>query len=384
MSPYINESVEFDAATVEDETRAALTAAVPGLVIAPGSLLDTLVRVWSPIIAENRQQLSEQLADIFQYLGAKILRVPRNQATQASGLADFTIGHTNGYTIPAGTEISLPSGDLRFGFATRTETVIPALSSTAVGVEVLAVEPGAAYTGLSGPALIEQPALNDVTAVTVSPATIGGVDAEDVTAYLDRLAETTPLLAFTLVNSEDFERDARNDPQIDRALVIPLYDASTGTPDVDLHFTVAVEQAGQDPGAPVRDALQARQQAMVPPGVVVHCIAPTFTDIDVVFAGKALAGFDPAEVEQLAEQAVLDFLHPARFGLPDVGDTPLWLPVSVVRYQDVSAVLNNVTGFSHWTSLTVNGGTADVNLTGIAPLPGPIASLSASGTVTAL
>ncbi|HTE60762.1 MAG TPA: baseplate J/gp47 family protein [Solirubrobacteraceae bacterium] len=384
MSPYISEPVEYDAATIEEEVRAGLTAAVPGLVIASGSLLDVLVRVWSPIVAENRQLLTEQLADIFQYLGEKILRVPRQSATQASGLADFTISHTNGYTIPAGTEISVDKGDgTRVGFATRLQTVIPNGQSTALDVEVLAVEAGAAWTGVSGVALVEQPALNDVSAVTVSPATIGGVDAEDVAAYLDRLAETTPLLAFTLVNSEDFERDARNDPQVDRALVIPGYKADTGTAGVGGHFTVAVEQDGQDPGLAVRDALKARQQAMVPPNVVAWCIAPTFTDIDVVLAGKAVAGYAPAEVEARVEQAILDFLDPARFALPDAGDTPLWLPVSVVRYQDVVTVVNSVVGFSHYTSLTVNGGTADVTLTGVAPLPGPRASLSAAATITA-
>lgn len=449
--PYISEPIEFDAATVEEEIRARLTVEIPGLVIPPGTLLDVLVRVLAPVIGENRQMLTEQLADIFQYLGEKILRVPRNTATQASGLADFTISHTNGYEIPAGTEISLDKGDgTRKGFATRLQTIIPNGQSTALDVEILAVEPGAAWTGVSGVALIEQPALNDVSAVTVSPATIGGQDAEDTATYLDRLADTTPLLAFTLVNTEDFERDARNDPQVDRALVIPGYNAATSTPNVGGHFTVAVEQAGQDPGAPVRDALKARQQAMVPPGVVVHCIGPTFTDIDIVFAAKAVAGYDPVDVEARAELAVLDFLNPARWGLPQAGDQALWLLTSKVRYTDLIAVLENVIGLdtivgegtasttsgspnltsvtptNRWVNgqrisgpgipvgariqsgagtatmvmnvnasataagvaitgaaLTLNGAVDDITLTGVAPLPGPIASLSAAGTVSA-
>jgi uncharacterized phage protein gp47/JayE len=448
--PYISEPVEFDVATIDAEIRAALTAAMPALILPPGTGLDILIRSFAPLVAENRQMLTEQLAEAFQYAGEKIFRVPRQLATQATGLADFTIGHTNGYEIPAGTEISLDKGDgTRVAFATRTLTVIPNGQSTALDVEVVAVEAGAAGSGVSGDALVEQPFLADVATVTVSPATTGGVDEENATAYLDRLAETTPLLAFTLVNSADFERDARNEPLIDRALVIPGYKADTGTPNQGGHFTVAVEQGGADPGAPVRSALQARQQAMVPPNVVVWVIAPTFTDIDVVFAAKRYAEFDTADVETRAEQAILDFLNPARFGLPQAGDVPLWLPQNKVRYTDLIAVLEGVIGLetivgegtatttngspnltlvtptNRWVNgqrisgagipagarilsgagtatmimtlnatasaagvaitgaaLAVNGGVDDVTLSGVAPLPGPAASLSAAGTVS--
>jgi hypothetical protein len=55
--------------------------------------------------------------------------------------------------------------------------------------------------------------------------------------------------------------------------------------------------------------------------------------------------------------------------------------VRTVRFQDIVTTLNNVQGFDYYTSLTINGGTADVSLAGPGALPS--ASSTASGTVTA-
>jgi hypothetical protein len=62
------------------------------------------------------------------------------------------------------------------------------------------------------------------------------------------------------------------------------------------------------------------------------------------------AGYSAADVETRAEQAVLDFLSRAQWGLPPTGDQRLWLETTTVRFQDVSTVLNNTAGFDHWTA----------------------------------
>jgi hypothetical protein len=55
-----------------------------------------------------------------------------------------------------------------------------------------------------------------------------------------------------------------------------------------------------------------------------------------------------------------------------------------VRYLEVATVINNVDGVDHITDLTLNGGTADVPLDGVAPLPASVdAGTTISGTVTA-
>ena len=79
-------------------------------------------------------------------------------------------------------------------------------------------------------------------------------------------------------------------------------------------------------------------------------IDPTYTDIDVVFAAKTESGYDTAAVEAAAEQAVLDFLSPARWGLPGYGDRRVWVDTPKVRFQDIVTVLNNVPGLDYWTT----------------------------------
>jgi hypothetical protein len=107
-------------------------------------------------------------------------------------------------------------------------------------------------------------------------------------------------------------------------------------------------------------------------------IDPTYTTIDVVFAAVSKPGTDPAVVEAAAEQAVLDYLSPARWGL--AGNYDGWTDKPVVRFQDVSAVIHGVPGIDHWTSITINGGTSDVTMTGPAALPDP--DSTAAGTVS--
>jgi hypothetical protein len=115
----------------------------------------------------------------------------------------------------------------------------------------------------------------------------------------------------------------------------------------------------------------------------VHVVDANYTTLTIVFAGVAASGYDPTDVEARAEQAIADLINPARWGAPAAASenlAPAWVNTPVVRFQDISAALNNVEGFDHWTSLTINGGTADVTMNGIAPLPS--AASTVSGTVT--
>jgi hypothetical protein len=125
---------------------------------------------------------------------------------------------------------------------------------------------------------------------------------------------------------------------------------------------------------------------------VVEVIDPVYTPIDVTFTAISKPDFDPAVVEAAAEQAVTDFLSPKNWGLPDVTDVSnfggargMWINKTVVRYLELSAVLDNVEGLDYVTSLQLRiaGGTlasANVTLGNVIPLP---TSGTISGTVTA-
>jgi hypothetical protein len=156
------------------------------------------------------------------------------------------------------------------------------------------------------------------------------------------------------------------------------------SPTTQGHISVAVVNSdGADPGSTIRDAGEARQQAMAMAGLVIDWISATYTTLTVVFTGVSDADFDPADVETRAETALADYISPANWGLPSTGDQRSWRDKPVVRFQDLSTVLNGVEGFDHWTTLTLNGGTADVTMTGPAALPAPAPTSTVTGTVTA-
>jgi hypothetical protein len=353
----------------------------------PGHILRVHLEVDSEYDAQVLQQASETLTAVYRTLGQKILRNPPRDGVQATGLATWSYTDTLGHTIAAGTFLTLAAPDgTRVLFETRnTVTIAPGSSTTAAGaVELLAVDPGTAANGLSSDPLPEE-IESGFNAIVVTAPTAGGEDAETDEEYLNRLADSASTLAYTLVLSEDFAVDARNNVTgVDRALVLSGYrptDSTSGNPGVVT--VVPIGATGADPGSTIRTALQVRQQALVPATVIVYVTTPTYTTITVTFTGKAVAGFDPVDVEARAEQAVLDFIDPARWGLPKVGDQRDWINTPIVRFQDIVGVLDRVDGFDYYTALTLNGGTADVTMTGAAPLPAPAPTSTATGTVTA-
>ena len=145
---------------------------------------------------------------------------------------------------------------------------------------------------------------------------------------------------------------------------------------------VALADADGDPVASptktaVEDLLEDPDQRIV--NVVVHVIDASYTRVDVAYAGVALAGYDPDDVQAAADAALADYLDPALWGAT-TDDPAAWTNRTVVRHQEISHLLHSVDGFDYWASLTINGAAADLTLTGVAPLPSPV---TITGTVTA-
>lgn len=390
---YISVAVEVDPATITQEKLDSLQTRVPGLTVLPGQPLYFLLEVTSERDAINAQLLTDVTDLIWDTFGAQIVRIPRVLALQATGVSTWTRVNTpenplaSPLTVPAGTGLSLAGLDgNRVPFQTRNAvTFLAGAASTAVGeVELIAVTGGNDGNDLQG-----DPQTNEtllwLDTITVLAPTTGGTDEEDVDVYRSRLGDQVSNLAKTLVQAPDFEREARSLTGVARALALDLYTPGPpADPAAAGHITVAVvDSAGADPGSTVRGQVLADLQANAISVLQVHVIAPTYTTLTVVFAAKSDPGYDPADVEARAEQAVLDFLDPARWGLPARGDQPVWIDSPIVYFQDVVTVLNGVEGLDRYTSLTVNGGTADVTMTSPAALPAPASTTTATGTVTA-
>jgi hypothetical protein len=385
MTRYIIEPIPVDRGAVRSVIDDEITTAIPGLEIPPGSALDVMVDTFAGASAEDRQLFTDVLAIIFRYSGEKIDKVTQNAAIAATGVSTWTRTSADevavgARTVLAGTEISVTGLDGEpFYFQTDADFTFAdgVLTTSSGAVGLIATIAGEDGNGLQAGA---QPSetLPWLDTITLTAPTSGGVDAEDDDDYLDRLADTRPLRATSLLLPEDFGRFARNQSGIDRALVL---DDFNGTTTQAGHITVIpIDSDGAALAGGDMTTLQTAIEAATATGLLVHVIAPTYTAITVVFTGQAVAGWDPDDVEDRAEQAVLDFLDPARWGLPQSGDERAWIDTPTVRFQDVSAVLNGVEGFDYWTALTVNGSTSDVAMTTPGALPDPAST--ASGTVT--
>lgn len=119
----------------------------------------------------------------------------------------------------------------------------------------------------------------------------------------------------------------------------------------------------------ITTALQTYLDGLREVSFVVNTAAPTSTTVDVVFTIRVATGFDSTTVVDACEDAVTAYLSPASWAGGDESP-PVWRTgEDKVRYLALSAVLAAVEGVSYVATLTLNAGTSDITLTGIAPLP---------------
>lgn len=241
MAEYIDFPIETDPEQLAQDAFDYLQAKAPGWLPNPGNLDTWLLEAVARMAAETRDVASRVPVAVFRRFG-QLVGVTPIDATAASVDTTWTAIDAAGYTIPAGTLAGIrdSAGDL-VAFQVVNDTVIAAGTTTLAGVTLVAVDTGAAGSGLGADGgtveLIDQ--LDFVSSIVQEAITTGGVDAEDDTVYLDRLASELRLLAPRPIVPSDFEAIARETAGIDRALAIDLY-----VPAVDEVETVTVDATG--------------------------------------------------------------------------------------------------------------------------------------------
>jgi hypothetical protein len=377
--PYIDVTIETEPVDLAADAYSYLEGKVPGWLPSPGNLEAWLIESLAQIAGELRTLVGLVPEEIFKFYGETIMGLPPYDAVAATGTTVWTAVDTAGYTITAGTIVAVhpaASSD-SYGFEVTADVVIPA-GQTSGTATIQALEPGADASGITGTVEMVD-VLDFISSVTLSGATTGGQDAEAADAYLDRLSDLMTLLAPTPILPNDFAVMAqRMVPGVARACAVDLYKLDTAQTNQPRCCTVyVIDSAGNPCSATIKNQVLSLLQSQREINFLVYVGDPTYTTINVTFAVTCYAAFDPTDVANRVNAQLTSYLQPYNWGLPPFGDTGSlsWINETVVRYLEVAEQINRVEGVRYIKTLTVNGGTADVALTGVAPLTKP-------GTIT--
>jgi hypothetical protein len=374
LSVFVTTNEEVNASVLEQEVNEAVEAALEGWESAEGDLLAWANKAFSRIGASVFDQAATMERGAFKRFGEAIVSVPPVQAAPATAESTWTMVDNAGYTIPAGTQVTIKAaGDEAVGFVTVGDVVVAPGSTTAT-VLLQAVEAGGGGNGLTADPELSD-ALAFVKGIVIVGTTANGVDEEEEDAYLYRLVETLRLLSLSLIVGRDFEIDARAVAGIARAKCIEAYNAEAAAEEA-LHVSVyPIDEDGLALSAPVKTALKERQEAKVPSGVKVHVADPTYTQVDATATIVVQPGFDPVTVIAAVEARLAEYFSPATWGLPTQGDSGSgWENrTSVYRFELISEI-DRVGGVErvaslklakHGESLTT---AEELKLAGVAPL----------------
>jgi hypothetical protein len=359
-------SVPFvsDPNTLADDAILRLQEVWPTWTPADGDLEVIMLEVLAPMASDAVSVASTVPDAVFRQYGTEFFGLAYSQGTQSTSQATIWAVDAAGYRSTGPVEFALES----VAFATDTDVFIdPGQTSVVVPVTCLAY--GAIGNGLQGSAN-QVSSFPWVDSILVDPPTSGGSDPETDEQYQDRLRNSLQLQATTLVTGRDFELMALAVPDIGRAMAI------VGTART---VTVAVtDPQGELLSTTVKNDLAALYGDYRQVNTTYTVIDPTYTTIGVTFEIETLDEFVASEVLANATQALRDWLDPGQWGMPlginseDLNST--WLQSTVVRVSEAVRVVT-VGGVRWVQNVRLNGGTADVTLTGTAPLTRP-------GTIT--
>ena len=382
-SSYIPVPVDTTPTDLAGEAFDYLQGKVPEWSPANGNLESWMIEALAMIAGELRELTALVPDAIFGYYGASILGLPPFQAVQATALTTWTAIDGAGYTVPAGTVVAItpPASTSGYGYFVAADLVIPAGETTVAGVQCHALEAGAEASGVTGDVAVID-SLIFIASVTLDAPTSGGQDAETTDAYLARLSSLLTLLTPRPILPQDFALIAQREVAgVARAVAIDLYNPG---PPIDANcprcVTVVVADSSGEPVAEeIKQEVDDLLQSMREVNFLVFVEDPAYTAIDVTFDAVCYPEWDPAEVAARIVSALTSYLSPGTWGVPPYGDTTgrSWINATAVRYLEITEQINRVDGVHYVKNSTVIGvhggamGTADIGLSGIAPLPRP-------------
>jgi Baseplate J-like protein len=376
---YIDVPVETEPVDLAGSAFDYIETKVPGWLPSPGNLESWLVESLAQIAGELRELVGLVPQSIFEFYGETILGLPPYEAVEATGVTSWTAIDTAGYTVNAGTLVAVrpPASLDAYAFEVVDAFTIPSGQTALGGVTIRALEAGTAASGITG-AVEMIDVLDFISQVTLVSPTSGGVDAETTDAYLDRLSDLLTLLAPRPILALDFAVLAQREiPGVARCCAIDLYNLSTATAGVARCVTVVpVDSAGEACSAVIKNEIDALLQAQREVNFLAFVGDPTYTTIDCAFNITVYPDHVVSDVVNRTIANLTSYLSPQNWGLPPYGDTSArsWINDTTVRWLEVAEQINRTDGVHYINTLTINKsgqtpGTANVVMTGIAPLP---------------
>lgn len=385
MTDFVNIDIDVNAENLEAAAYDFIRVNYPDWEPADGGLVSWVIAAVASMIAEQAALWAVVPMEVFKQFGRTIVNTPPIEASPATGLTTWTMDDTLGYTIPAGTTVDvMVSGDEGVAFATVDDAVVTPGTDEVTGVLVQAVDTGSAGNNLdSGNTIRMVSALADVVNVELTSTTENGVDAETEDEYLARLVDELTLLTPRPVNAQDFEILLRRVPGVSRVKAIDNWDGGEPGSIVEpLEVgVVALDSEGAAVSAGVETAMADFIEPYLPQNWVMNIGSPTFTAIDFVVTVRCYEGFDPTAVDAEVTAALAAWVDPSAWGLASQGEVHKWYNTTKVRYLEAAEVVNRVAGVNYIESMTIEGGTVDVNLSGRVPVtqPGTIAVTANAG-----
>jgi hypothetical protein len=340
----------------------------------PGAPECLLMEVFALRHAVRLESDSVVLAQIYTYFGTTVAGIPFREATAATVNATVTINAeylTEAHTIPAGLRVSLVGPN-------EEPVVFEVIAPVTLGIGVkegtvvlLAQEPGAEGSGLTGAVTILDPRAW-IQSIVLLSETAGGEDAEEEATYRDRLVAKERRDSPTIITAIDAQEAILEIPGVGRCLILNNYvpklgeePAKEGVPGA---FTAVVSDAA---GANVSKAIKEAAQAIVESERLLdlngYVIDPTRTNVAVTFTFNAFPGWDPAVVKAEGEAAVTTYLSDATWGqVPGPAGSHDWEDELLVRYSEIYGVLNTAQGLNHVLSVHINT-IADTNAVLVGP-----------------
>lgn len=382
MSVFVDLNLPIDYQDAYARLLASWAIRFPGISLSEARPIEAALEAGAHADTQNAQVGQRIHAAAFDAYGAKLLGVVRNLGAPAQMPSTWTMRDSAGYTIPAdqiAVIYAVTGSDLAV-FRPATDIIVPAGSTQVTGITLTADQTGSDRNGLAvAPLRLGVADARIATVVSTAPTT-GGVDPETDVNWLNRIAAENQLASRNAIYEADLSTVARRIDEVWRARGIGRYDAITGTPNSPGHGTlVPVNIAGQPVSAAAKAALVAEVTGDDThlANVTLHVIDPNYVPVAVDYTAAGRPGFDKPQVKADGIAVLTALLEPAGWA-GGRAQPPRWDPIDTIYRHDLIAALYNVPGIGHVFGLTLNGGTADVVLAGVAGLPNP----TVTGTVT--